>query len=103
MLSHTPPAGTELDCTDRGLHVGSSAVRRWVVDNRPELFVCGHIHEAWGVQRLDGVPCVNAGAMGPPHGQAIAWIVDWDRGPRRIRSRRRTPSGEVERKDWSDT
>jgi len=86
LVSHTPPADTSLDRTLHGLHVGSVAVARWIERARPRLFLCGHIHEAWGVERLHGVPCVNAGAMGQPFGQPIAWLVDWDGGPRRIRS-----------------
>jgi len=86
-LCHTPPAGTDLDRTRRGQHVGSRAVRSWIAAARPALFVCGHIHEAWGVERIDGVPCLNAGALGEPCGQEIGWIVEWsDGGPTAIRS-----------------
>jgi Icc-related predicted phosphoesterase len=99
-LSHAPPSNTDLDRTARGACVGSPAVKRWIACSRPRLFVCGHIHEAWGVEWLDGVPCVNAGALGPPRGRDLVWIVEWADGPERIRSFCRDAAGRVERRSW---
>lgn len=99
-LSHTPPSGTRLDRTARGACVGSAAVRRWLLRVRPRLFVCGHIHEAWGVQWLDGTPAVNAGALGEPHGLELGWVVDWLDGPAHIGSLRWTAGGRAERRSW---
>ena len=61
-------------------------MRRWIARARPRLFVCGHIHESPGIERLDEVPCVNVGALGEPFGQEIAWIVEWNAGPTSIRA-----------------
>jgi Icc-related predicted phosphoesterase len=83
-LSHAPPAETTLDRTHQGEHVGSRTVRQWLARIRPRLFVCGHIHEAWGVEEVDGVPCLNAGSLGEPHGQVIACRINWQDGPRRV-------------------
>lgn len=99
-LSHTPPAGTPLDRTHHGQHVGSVAVRRRIGSARPGLFVCGHIHESWGVTRLDGVPSINAGALGAPAEQDIAWRVTWERGPTRIEMLRRDADGGVLVRTW---
>jgi len=101
-LSHTPPVNTTLDRTARGENVGSAAVKRWLERVRPKLFVCGHIHEAWGVEWLWGVPCLNAGALGEPHAQDIAWRVEWDRGPVRIVSFVRGPDGEPVERVWEE-
>ena len=79
-LCHTPPAGSRLDRIHRGEHAGSRAVRRWIAEVRPALFICGHIHEAWGVEAIEGVPCLNAGALGEPFGQEIGWLVTWEHG-----------------------
>ena len=94
-LCHTPPLDTKLDLTDSGEHVGSSAVAAWIERVRPTFFVCGHIHEAWGVERFGRTPCLNAGALGEPHGQEIVWIVEWRDGPIRVECRRRSPEGAV--------
>jgi len=85
-LSHSPPVNCTLDRTERGEHVGSAAVRKWLGLVRPKLFVCGHIHESWGVEEVEGVPCLNAGAFGEPYGEeALVWVVEWDEsGPERI-------------------
>jgi Icc-related predicted phosphoesterase len=99
-LCHTPPVDTSLDRTHRGRHVGSRSVRDCIGQLGPRLFVCGHIHEAWGLEQLDGVPCLNAGSLGEPYGQVLAWKIDWDAGPTRIQSLRRTPEGDMEHRDW---
>jgi Icc-related predicted phosphoesterase len=99
-LCHAPPANTRLDVTARGDHVGSRSVYEWIGRIRPKLFVCGHIHEAWGLEWVQQTPCLNAGALGEPHGQVIAWFVEWDHGPLRIRSVRQEPGGEPVWHDW---
>ncbi|HXV77017.1 MAG TPA: metallophosphoesterase [Candidatus Polarisedimenticolaceae bacterium] len=101
LVCHAPPHGSTLDRIHRGEHVGSRAVREWVVAARPRLAVFGHIHEAWGLERLDGVPCLNAGALGEPFGEEIIWSVDWDEraGPLVVRSYH-PAAGEFETRDW---
>jgi Icc-related predicted phosphoesterase len=100
-LSHAPPANTTLDRTARGVHVGSSAVRDWLGRVRPRLFVCGHIHEARGVERIEEVPCLNAGALGEPYGETIVWTVEWASGsPARVESLRPGLDGRPEIRAW---
>jgi len=99
-LCHTPPAGTKLELTASGKTVGSAAVDRWLERARPRLFVCGHIHESWGVETRHGVPCLNAGALGEPHPQQIAWTVEWAGGPSEIRCHRTTASGPDDHRVW---
>jgi len=102
LISHSPPGPTTLDRTHRGLHVGSPAVRRWIGRARPRLVVCGHIHEAAGVERVRGVTCLNAGALGEPHGDAIVWLVEWTgNAASSIRSLSRTPDGSVRVREWA--
>jgi len=61
VLSHPPPRDTLLDRTRRGEHVGSRAVREFVEQVQPALLLCGHIHEARGVDRLGVTTLVNCG------------------------------------------
>lgn len=84
-LSHAPPYKSKLDRLRGGTPVGSRAVAEWIVRTRPRLFLCGHIHESGGTDVHEGVPCLNAAALGEPYGQEIAWIVDWEEGPLRAR------------------
>jgi Icc-related predicted phosphoesterase len=102
LVSHTPPSDTALDRIHSGRHVGSRAVRRWAVAHRPRLLVCGHIHEAWGVERVDGVTCLNAGALGEPFAEELIWKVAWsEAGPISIRSYRSTGGRRVETREWT--
>lgn len=77
LLSHAPPAGTRLDTLTDGTHVGSRVVRR-IARTRPSLVVCGHIHEAAGIQTLGPSVCYNVGSLGPPRGRAQVGVVQLD-------------------------
>jgi Icc-related predicted phosphoesterase len=61
MLSHPPPRDTLVDRTVRHTHVGSTAVRRAIDQTQPALVVCGHIHEARGVDQVGDTVIVNCG------------------------------------------
>ncbi len=61
LISHSPPQGC-LDRTSSGMRVGSVSVRRHIVEKKPLLVVCGHIHESAGrMEACAGVPVINAG------------------------------------------
>jgi Icc-related predicted phosphoesterase len=61
LLTHTPPRDTRLDAIRHGDHVGSSSVREFIELTRPALVICGHIHEARGIDRLGPTQMVNCG------------------------------------------
>lgn len=61
VLSHSPPHGGKLDRTHFFKHVGSKALRAFIDRTRPELVVCGHIHEARGIEKLGRTTVVNCG------------------------------------------
>lgn len=63
LLSHSPPYGTKLDVVARGGHAGSRAIRSAIERFSPRLCVCGHIHEARGVDRLGTTTLVNPGPL----------------------------------------
>ncbi len=62
MVSHNPPLGAR-DRTYFRLRAGSSSVRDFIVENRCELCVCGHIHEACGIDAVGVTPVVNCGSF----------------------------------------
>jgi Icc-related predicted phosphoesterase len=68
LLTHTPALGC-LDRTLRGEHVGSPAIMEQV--SAHYFVVCGHIHEALGIEKVQhplGVTMLgNAGAIGYPY------------------------------------
>lgn len=63
MISHTPPVDTALDRMFAGKHVGSTAVRAFLERHDVDLCLCGHIHEADGLEHVGGTLVVNPGAF----------------------------------------
>lgn len=66
-VPHAPPFGTKVDIVHAGIHVGSSAVRDFVEDNPVDAVVCGHIHEARGLDAIGTTRVVNCGQAGLGH------------------------------------
>jgi Icc-related predicted phosphoesterase len=59
LVVHSPPKGH----VDNG--IGSVAVLRAIVEKRPRIAVCGHVHEQWGRESLVGETRVlNLGPAG---------------------------------------
>ncbi len=76
-VPHAPPVGTALDRLRDGRHVGSTAVRDFIERRKPDLVVCGHIHEARGTDRIDSTMIVNCG----PAGKGYYAVVDLSAEP----------------------
>ena len=67
LLTHAPPYGT-VDEIPIG-HVGSTAIKKFV--GRVDLIVCGHIHEARSVMKIDNTVVVNPGMISEGNGAVI--------------------------------
>ena len=63
-IPHAPPYNTAVDRILSGNHVGSKAVRTFVEQHHPDVVVCGHIHEARGVDTIGASQVVNCGPAG---------------------------------------
>lgn len=63
LSTHTPPYDTLCDVIGNGTHVGSTAVRDFLLDAQPAVCLCGHIHESRAVDRLGRTILVNTGAF----------------------------------------
>ncbi|MCX6899364.1 MAG: metallophosphoesterase family protein [Verrucomicrobia bacterium] len=64
---HAPPKDTACDRIHSGLHVGSTAVRAFIVREQPDLVLCGHIHESRGEDRIGKTRVVNPGPVTAGH------------------------------------
>ncbi|MBI2147185.1 metallophosphoesterase [Candidatus Woesearchaeota archaeon] len=53
MVTHNHPAGTAMASLSRIVH-GSSAVRKAVEKFQPDVLLCGHVHEADGIEEVIG-------------------------------------------------
>lgn len=76
LVSHQPPAQTDLDMVRGGRHVGSTAVRRFIERHRPLACFTGHIHEAAGTDAIGPTRMVNPG---PARGGRYAYAEVTDR------------------------
>ena len=61
LVSHSPPKDTKVDVAFTGEHVGSYSVRGFIEEMKPTLVICGHIHEAVGIDRINNTIIVNPG------------------------------------------
>lgn len=67
LLSHAPPLNT-MDKLPHG-NVGSASLSRYL--GRFDLIICGHIHEARGMVRVNGTTVVNPGMASKGQGAII--------------------------------
>ncbi|MFP4393137.1 MAG: metallophosphoesterase family protein [Desulfohalobiaceae bacterium] len=70
LISHTPPLHTATDRLINGQHVGSKAVRDFLLHNNVEICITGHIHEAVAQDTLHDTLILNPGPL-PQGGYAL--------------------------------
>lgn len=46
-----------------GLHVGSMSILALIKDKQPVFHIFGHIHEAFGVSKIDNTICCNVSCL----------------------------------------
>lgn len=68
-VTHNVPYNTKLDKASmkahpkiRGKHLGSKLVRRVINTYQPVIHIAGHMHEAWGKQKIGKTLAINSGA-----------------------------------------
>ncbi|MGQ9565932.1 MAG: metallophosphoesterase family protein [Candidatus Bathyarchaeales archaeon] len=61
IVAHVPPKNTKVDLAFLGGHVGSLSLRQFIVEKKPLAVLCGHIHEARGVDQIEDTLIVNPG------------------------------------------
>ncbi len=64
LVTHAPPMGSGADRISSGTSVGSTAIVDALRRIKPALLLCGHIHEAAGIYRIDSTIVVNPGPFG---------------------------------------
>ncbi len=62
MITHAPAYGI-LDRTSSGMHVGSKRLRDFIRENRVDLVISAHIHEARGMEHWQGTLFINPGPL----------------------------------------
>jgi Icc-related predicted phosphoesterase len=62
VVSHQPAFDTQVDSVG-GRNTGSPAVRKFIETHQPILAVSGHIHEAFGTDRIGRTTLINPGPL----------------------------------------
>jgi Icc-related predicted phosphoesterase len=76
LITHVPPKGLKVDLALNLMHIGSGALRSFIEARKPLACICGHVHEARGLDWLGSTLVVNPG----PLAKGYAAIVDLARG-----------------------
>ncbi len=63
LVTHAPPYKTKIDRTFLRMHVGSKSIRNFIEKYEPDALICGHIHEAYGLDVLGKTKMVNCGSI----------------------------------------
>ncbi len=63
LISHNPPKDTLCDVIGDNVHVGSTAVREFILENQPDICICGHIHEARNIDSIGRTVVINPGSF----------------------------------------
>lgn len=77
ILTHTPPAYCSLGFTKHKSDAGSATIADLARQHKG-LLLCGHIHEAWGVETIGECVGINVGALGTSHSACRLAYVDYD-------------------------
>jgi Icc-related predicted phosphoesterase len=65
LFTHAPPKNTPLDKISNNLHVGSEAIKKFIIKENPLILFCGHIHETEGtIAMVQKTVCFNPGKEG---------------------------------------
>jgi hypothetical protein len=65
LVTHAPPYGTELDNMPLVGHVGNKSYKKAINKLKPDLFICGHIHETEGkIDKIGKTILINPGPIG---------------------------------------
>lgn len=65
VVTHGPPYGTKLDLLQGAGHRGCKSLRDFLLDVRPMLHICGHLHEnAGNIDKVGVTTVINPGPEG---------------------------------------
>lgn len=63
LITHAPPYKTQVDKISSGDHVGSKSIREIIQKYKPDLNICGHVHESQAIDKLEDTVIVNPGQL----------------------------------------
>lgn len=63
LVTHAPPLNTNADKLPDGSHVGSESIRKIIEEHKPDINICGHIHEAQSIDKIGQTWVLNPGQI----------------------------------------
>ena len=64
LVTHAPPFNTDADKIEDGAHVGSEGILKSIHEFKPDINLCGHIHEAKSISKIgNGTDVANPGML----------------------------------------
>ncbi|MCC7553503.1 MAG: metallophosphoesterase [Methanobacteriaceae archaeon] len=63
LLTHAPPFNSKADLVENGDHVGSHAILDIIKNFNFDINLCGHIHEAKSIDKINGTIVANPGIL----------------------------------------
>lgn len=63
LISHNPPKANNIDKIAAGFNVGSQKFTELIEENQPLAVICGHIHEAAGIEKINNTTVINPGSL----------------------------------------
>ena len=65
LVSHAPVYGKKVDYVSQLGHRGNKSLRRFVIEVKPKLVICGHLHEtATAIDKIGQTVIINPGKIG---------------------------------------
>ena len=64
LISHNPPKGKTVDAVNAALHAGSQMFTDFILEHKPLVVICGHIHEGVGSEKIGDTVVINPGSLG---------------------------------------
>lgn len=63
LITHAPPLNTNADLIEGGVHVGSESISKIIQEFKPDINLCGHIHEAVSKDFIGNTKVLNPGML----------------------------------------
>lgn len=76
VVAHMPPYAAG-DILGSGAHCGSRRIADWISKVQPRLWLCGHIHEDFSINKIGETLVANC-ACRHEQGRFQAWLIDTD-------------------------
>ena len=76
LVTHAPPFNTKADVIESGDHVGSHGILKVIQEFKPDINLCGHVHEAKSLSKIESTTDVANPGMLKDNGAILINIED---------------------------